>query len=52
MMNLEWITGNWTWFLASLSIVGVLLNNKKDKKCFFFLDHNELLLDDSGLSGA
>ena len=36
MINLEWITGNWTWFLAPLSIIGVLLNNKKDKRCFFF----------------
>ena len=35
MMNLEWITGNWTWFLAPLSIIGVLLNNKKDKRYFF-----------------
>ena len=35
MLNLEWITGNWTWFLAPLSIIGVLLNNKKDKRCFY-----------------
>jgi hypothetical protein len=36
MLNLERITGNWTWLLTPLSIMGAWLNNRENKRCFFF----------------